>query len=560
MGTPIEIVDGKYELLTEIGHGGMSVVYLARDSRLNKQWAIKKVSREMKLKNGDVYLQSLLTEAEMMKRLDHPAIARIVDIIEQPNVIYIVMDYIEGQSLDVVLKEYGAQPQEVVVDWIMQIADALNYLHSQKPPIIYRDMKPSNVMLRPEGAVRLIDFGTAREYKGNGKADTVPFLTHGYAAPEQSTSRESDPRTDIYALGMTMHQLLTGVDPSTRNEDYHPVRYYKPEIHEGLERIVEKCTRYDPADRYQNCSELMYALQHYEEDTEAYRKMQKRKVGMFFAAAGLSVALLLVSLGSYLTGQAIKKSDYNEYVSISTSLPYEQKAASYKEAVKLDPTRLEAYDGLIEAIEAEGVFDQEKSQLLASLWKQYSGDRDTEEYLDLCYRIGYMYFNFYEENGEASLQARINKSAEYFEEINGILEGDPSLSFDKRNITDSYYTITQFYKKSSMTLTEEHTAEQLNELISAFSSCVDALDEVDKNITGEAKAIKLGQYKLIVQQLNKQSTEFAPAGVKKETVLALLSEIESRVKTIDLAELTEEKQVCLEACVDFSENLERAYA
>lgn len=206
------VIDGKYEILTEIGHGGMSVVYLAMDTHLNKQWAVKEIKKKGSGKNDEIVVNSLLAEANMMKRLDHPSLPRIVDIIDNGITIYVVMDYIEGESLDKILAEYGAQPEELVIGWAKQLCDALSYLHSQKPPIIYRDMKPANVMLKPEGNIKIIDFGIAREYKEQSLADTTVLGTKGYAPPEQY-SGQTDARSDIYALGMTMHHLLTGIDP-----------------------------------------------------------------------------------------------------------------------------------------------------------------------------------------------------------------------------------------------------------------------------------------------------------------------------------------------------------
>lgn len=281
------VFDGKYEVLKVIGQGGMSFVYLAMDKRLNKQWAIKEIQKEGSDQNGKV-VQTLMTEANLMKRLDHPAIPRIIDIIENQMAIYVVMDYIEGDSLDKVLDKFGPQPQDVVIDWTMQLADALNYLHNQNPPIIYRDMKPANVMLKPEGTVKLIDFGTAREYKGMNTSDTIAFGTQGFAAPEQYGKRETDGRTDIFCLGMTMHNLLTGKNPSDENYEYYPVRVWRPDVHEGIERVIERCVRPDRESRFQNCSELMYALEHYEEDTEAYKNAQRKKVKMFFGTLILS--------------------------------------------------------------------------------------------------------------------------------------------------------------------------------------------------------------------------------------------------------------------------------
>lgn len=115
------VIDGKYEILREIGRGGMSIVYLAMDTHLNKQWAVKEIRKKGNGKNDEVVVNSLLAEANMMKKLDHPALPRIVDIIDNGITIYVVMDYIEGESLDKVLNEYGAQPEEQVIAWAEQL-------------------------------------------------------------------------------------------------------------------------------------------------------------------------------------------------------------------------------------------------------------------------------------------------------------------------------------------------------------------------------------------------------------------------------------------------------
>ena len=167
-----DVIDGKYEILRELGRGGMSIVYLAMDKRLNKQWAIKEFRKDKDDENRRVALESLLKEANIMKKLDHPTLPRIVDIIDQDSTIYIVMDYIEGESLNKVLDAYGAQPQDAVIEWAKQLSEVLDYLHTRKPPVIYRDMKPANIMLKPDGTIRLIDFGIAREYKEGSTGDT----------------------------------------------------------------------------------------------------------------------------------------------------------------------------------------------------------------------------------------------------------------------------------------------------------------------------------------------------------------------------------------------------
>lgn len=277
------IIEGKYEVLKLIGKGGMSKVYLAMDKNLNKQWAIKEIERKAYDKNNEVVVASAMAEANMMKKLDYPSLPRIVDIIEKENVIYVVMDYIEGETLSSVLSKEGAQPQEVVIEWAKELCRVLDYLHTQNPPIIYRDMKPANIMLQSNGNIKLIDFGIAREYKEQNLADTVSLGTKGYAAPEQFGGKgQTDARTDVYCLGVTLYHLLTGQNPCEPPYEIYPIRYWNPQLSSGLEAIIQKCTQLNPEDRYQSCAELLYALDHYDEMDEGYRKKQKNKLKFFY--------------------------------------------------------------------------------------------------------------------------------------------------------------------------------------------------------------------------------------------------------------------------------------
>ncbi|MFA9559940.1 serine/threonine protein kinase [Evansella sp. AB-rgal1] len=152
------IIDERYEVLKEIGRGGMSIVYLAMDNRLNKSIVIKDI-RKRAYSNNELLINSLIVEANMLKKLDHWALPKIYDIIEGKDGIYVVMDYIEGESLKEKQQREGIFDPDSVIDWGKQLADVLAYLHLRKPnPIIYRDMKPDNVMLTPEGKIKLIDF------------------------------------------------------------------------------------------------------------------------------------------------------------------------------------------------------------------------------------------------------------------------------------------------------------------------------------------------------------------------------------------------------------------
>lgn len=257
------VLNNRYELLKEIGSGGLSAVYLARDMRMNKAWAVKIVKTEIYNKVNS-FRDSIIQEAEMMKSFNHPSLPNVVDIIISSNCVAIVMDYVEGKTLENILKECGAQPVERVVGWTKQICDVLSYLHSLNPPHIYRDVKPSNIMLEPNGTIKLIDFGLMRTYKPNQKEDTCYLGTRGYAAPEQYGGRgQTDCRTDIYGLGMAMHYLLTGVDPSEPPYETKLICQINPSLPKGLEYIVNKCIQINPQDRYQTCEELLFDLDNY---------------------------------------------------------------------------------------------------------------------------------------------------------------------------------------------------------------------------------------------------------------------------------------------------------
>ena len=333
------VIDGKYKILNKVGQGGMSVVYLAMNEKANKQWAVKEVRKDG-VKDFEVVRQGLVAETDILKKLSHPNLPSIIDVIDTDDSFIIIMDYIEGNSLNKALDEYGAQPQEMVIEWAKQLCDVLGYLHTRTPPIIYRDMKPANVMLKPDGNVTLIDFGTAREFKEKNLADTTCLGTVGYAAPEQFGGMgQTDARTDIYCLGATLYHLVTGMNPCEPPYEIRPIRQINPALSSGLERIILKCTQRDPNDRYQSAAELMYALEHYEEIDDVHRKKQWKKLAGFIACAVLTVAFAGVSVWGYTSAENTLKQDYDNQLLTASSVE------DYYEAILTDPTRTEAYIG-----------------------------------------------------------------------------------------------------------------------------------------------------------------------------------------------------------------------
>jgi len=299
------LLDNRYKILGVLGRGGTSCVYLAENIRIRKTWAIKEVYKQgmdqaVTVQNG------LITETAILTKLRHPCLPIIVDVIDTPRSYYVIMEYIEGKPLNKVLAQGGAQPEAVVLKWARQLCGVLHYLHEQKPPIIYRDMKPANIMLKPDGGITLIDFGTAREFKHTRDRDTVHLGTHGYAAPEQySSTVQSDARTDIYCLGVTLYHLVTGHDPSLPPYGLRPIRQINASLSVKLERIIQKCTQLNPADRYQSTDELMRDLEDpqpareyiFDEDFEP--KKQRSMIWLialipaFFVIIGVVMAVAL---------------------------------------------------------------------------------------------------------------------------------------------------------------------------------------------------------------------------------------------------------------------------
>ncbi|MCR4435047.1 MAG: serine/threonine-protein kinase [Clostridiales bacterium] len=251
-----QLFEGKYRILKVLGQGGMSRVYLAENVKLGTLWSIKEIGK----KPGPG--MDLLVEPNILKKLSHPALPRVFDVVEDSRSIYIIEDYIEGSSLDKELASAGKFPEDQVVSWAKQICGVLTYLHNFKPnPIIYRDLKPSNIILTGDGSIKLIDFGIAREYKAGSDSDTIYIGTRGYAAPEQYGIGQTNPVTDIYSLGITLHHLLTGKSPNEPPYEIKPVRYFDKSLSAEIEAIIEKCTRFNPEERYQTAAEVLQDIE-----------------------------------------------------------------------------------------------------------------------------------------------------------------------------------------------------------------------------------------------------------------------------------------------------------
>lgn len=500
------VIGGKYEILKKIGQGGMSIVYLAMDTHLNKQWAVKEIKKSKK-QDTRTLLKSLQREANILKMVDHPVLPRIVDIINYQGTVFVVMDYIEGRPMSETLKLEGAQPQEKVIEWAKDLCSALDYLHSLNPPIIYRDMKPSNIMLKPDGKVKLIDFGTAKEFDVESIADTTALGTRGYAAPEQFGDAKgrgiykTDARTDIYSLGATLYHIVTGKNPSEPPYVMKPIREWNPLLSNGLEKIILKCTRPNPEDRYQNCAELQYDLEHYEELDDAFRRECKKKIRGFFICLALMLCSIGVTVTGYLGNEREKKQDYenlmNEGFRETVQGNYENAVDIYTTAITdVDGTRDTAYLELL-SLYINYLDEPETGLSRVTYYMEQEYDHINEnqnvlfhvamDYFDVMkdYKSSAYYFNM--------LDTKEHPEAVYYSSI-ALAMGELNADYDamlvdlksfENTIDESNISINKLMNYRLLCIVYARTLPQMDvapeSLIRVANKGLNALDEYDDN-------------------------------------------------------------------------------
>jgi serine/threonine protein kinase len=263
---PQSMLHQRYLIVGQAGRGGMSAVYQAVDTKFgNRHVAIKEMSQghlnTSELTDATARFQQ---EAALLGSLHHPNLPRIYDGFSEYSRSYLVMEYIDGKTLLQMLKDSGGRPLPIaqVLDYAIQLCDVLTYLHSQNPPIIFRDLKPTNVMVKENGHVVLIDFGIARFFKEGQAQDTVFLGSPGYAPPEQHGTAQTNPRSDLYALGATLHCCLTGRDPFHAEDRFAfpPVYQLNPLVSIELDQLIQRMVSMDERQRPNSALEVRQAL------------------------------------------------------------------------------------------------------------------------------------------------------------------------------------------------------------------------------------------------------------------------------------------------------------
>jgi hypothetical protein len=260
------ILDSQYRIIRLVGGGGMAWVYQVEElpAGSGQLWALKELRPQTEDKDEQATARHLFEqEARLLRDLDHVNIPKIAGFFEENGRACLVMEFIWGESLEKRLKATNAPLLETdVLKWAIQLCDALDYLHTRKPPIIFRDIKPSNVMVTNTGLVKLIDFGIARTYKVGKKRDTVAMGSENYAAPEQWGKGQTDARSDLYALGATMYHLLANMAPTPAflPSEPLPLGNYNSALSKKTITLIKRVMDRDREKRYQSALQMREAL------------------------------------------------------------------------------------------------------------------------------------------------------------------------------------------------------------------------------------------------------------------------------------------------------------
>lgn len=442
-----DIVDGSWEVIKQIGQGGSGTVYLVRDIELNRLLALKEVPVR-NTDQGKRQAKAVVAEVSLLKSLSHPSIPRILKMTHDEHSILIIMDYIEGYSLRSLIAKKNYIEEALIVKWGLALCDTLKYLHNRNPKVIYRDLKPHNVMLSNENHLFLMDFGISREVGPDfdySKEDRVG--TKGYAAPEMRAKNAwFDERSDIYALGRTLYFLATRNSPSLeklpngQELPILPIRQYDASRSVGLEKIIEKATAYKPTDRYQSVEEMIYDLKNIDKMSEGYiRKIKRRATTIYSLFGTLILGLFLLGSGA-LYSQMATTDAYNQAISKGKT---SQDLESLVTASKIMPSEVEPYLEMVKIYRSNGHFTSEDEfQLLSALQSNLPSLKGKAGAGDLLYQVGQLYWFYYPQNGQT-------KSVSWFEQAK-----DFGVSEKNQHLLSIYLELGTFKKGILSSITD----------------------------------------------------------------------------------------------------------
>lgn len=464
------VIQGTYEIIEEIGSGGGGVVYKAKHLRLNSFVVVKKIKDEIRDR------VATRQEADILKRLKHPFLPRVYDFIESEDGVYTVMDFIDGQNLDEALRKKGSFREPQVRKWAVQLGEALDYLHSQNPPIIHSDIKPSNIMLTQDDNICLIDFNIALAI--GEKEESAVGISAGFSPPEQycdpyvylryassdafsdddatevldkngntteKLPRESaidtvkltdygqlfgkgiDTRSDIFSLGMTLINLLTGRKPDSDFSSLLTLSELSQIVSEGFASIIAKMIDIRPEKRFRSGKEYSKAISNCYKYDSRYKRVYRIETTLQIIAA----TMFVIGMFTLLYGlNKVRINGYTEYINAIEQAHMLEDQGNYREALRIfgqleekEPDTIDAYEEEVYAMYLSGnceeCIDTGRRYIETAPFLLVS-DSEKESFGNIYYIVG----NAYYEMGDYDNALRMLKSAVEYNQSNALIFRD----------------------------------------------------------------------------------------------------------------------------------------
>ena len=386
-----DVVAGKYRILQALGKGGEGSVWLAVHLQTEQFWAVKEIQRKT---DGREF-----HEINMMKKLRHPSLPMILDVLEGDSCIYLVMEYVRGHTLEEIKQKKGRFTPEQVMEVGLQLCNVLCYLHGRKNPVFHLDVKPANIIQKKDGTLVLVDFGSSWKLYGEDK-EVQRQGTNGFAAPEQyDLNRPLDGRTDIYGLGATLYYLISGVRYSSTLQ-----KSKIPGCPEYMSEVIRTCIQEKPEKRYQDSRVLRREMIKLRKSYQSGK--QRIKIWVALLLAILTVGIALRELPAEFTVQVEENWDYEKLLAEALCTAGEESLAYYERALFCAPEGKQAYLQYLEQAGSDGILTKkEEEQFRSMLHTIPLGKSETyeellaanpEAYGEIAFRLGMLYWFGYE--------------------------------------------------------------------------------------------------------------------------------------------------------------------
>lgn len=498
---------GRYRVDQLIHDGSMSRVYKVYDTQLHKTWCLKEVINPPENSTvGTAETDALKYEYSLMATLNSPNIPRPLapQLSEDKKRIWYILDWIDGVAASKLLKERGAIDDNTVIQWGIALARVLSYLHANN--IIYRDMKPQNVMItKTQPEVHLIDFGTAHVVTETDYIQERAVGTKGYAPPEQTKKGVPyDMRWDLYALGATLFALATGFAPlkaerAAKQVGNFDINKFASSASQGLRDVVLKATNIDPEKRYQSAEEMLVDLQNIGKRDSNYRAAARRKIVLNRVLWGAAVVSLVLAGSGYAIGSSNISGQIKQRESVAQS---SENYEDYKRVAELDGDNMQAYYGMLEALKKGGkVTKDQESDFLGVLMPNLNDLKKQKGYGDLAYNIGQMYFFYYGDTNDVEGQ---KQAASWFKDA--VQSGTKN-----EELASGLYLVSDFQGSVQSAMRDGSDAGMYGNVYKSFLNVL-------KN-SGGNPVIESSVYNSLMELINNYSFRLAQEGISKDSVV-----------------------------------------